>query len=69
MMPACLMKQYMDQIKYPVRQIPKKESTHIDAFGVEVKDEQPNPRARYFGNVLETDADIMQKLKGTVFNP
>ena len=63
MMPACLMKQYMDQIKYPVRQIPKKESTHIDAFGVEVKDE------RYFGNVLETDADIMQKLKGTVFNP
>lgn len=62
------MKQYMNQIKYPVRQIPKKENTHIDAFGVEVKNE-PNPKARYFGNVLETDADIMQKLKGTVFNP
>ena len=52
----------------PVRQIPKKENTHIDAFGVEVKNE-PNPRAGYFGNILETDADIMAKLKGTIFNP
>ena len=70
------------EVKPKVRQIPKK--TYIDAFGVEVRtmpeiqEEKPEPyfpgsnvirHPEYFGNILETDADIMSKLKGTVFNP
>ena len=65
-----------------VRQIPKKD-TYIDAFGVEVRtmpeiqEEKPEGfpgsnvvrHPEYFGNILETDSDIMSKLKGTVFNP
>lgn len=64
----------MESTKPRVRQIPKKD-THIDAFGVEVKNEleflgsNAEAHPQYFGNILETDSDIMSSLKGTSFNP